>query len=380
MKKQILPLMATLLMCSTATYAFDLTSLPSQPTARTSFPVQAKAPKVNADYTYSVSPAPGRVQSLQSFVVTVEGATEVTLGTVGYANAPRIIQPSGSAFYLTNLSCSGNTMTLTANKEFTDEGEYSLLLPTGFYNIDGEAPAEEKSFAYTIGGEDNGIITEQPAGTRVNCYTTFISWFVLNNSLYGTNLEGKPTHYVIGDDGCLYLYNPIILQPFGGVQTGSYIKGEKDGDEYLFKFPQPIASVTGDDGEEQLLYVNYMNIAYDDEGSSYYKVADTNEYRFKILDNGAVEAYPTLNGSGESGNTLIDNVIGYTDADGEWQGFANNGMIYTAFTPNPHDIPENATIQDWTMTYYNESGQQLASDVNVVISGNDVWVKGFIQQ
>lgn len=189
--------------------------------------------------------------------------------------------------------------------------------------------------------------------------------------LGGMPLDGKPTHYVIGDDDCLYLYNPILLAPFGSKQTDSYLKGVKNGDEYVFTFPQPIATQIVDN-KEQVMYVNYMhNESQDEDNSTYVVVTDNNKISFKILENG--DCVPTTEGD-------ENYIVGYTDAEGAWQGFGNVDMNYRKFDYTEHQIPQNATIQDWIMEYSKQgSDQRLQTNVQVVIGDKEVWVKGLSQ-
>lgn len=322
---------------------------------------------------YNVEPAPGPVTSLKSFKVTIEGAAEVTKGDVTYSNAPYVIaEGSSDKKYCFGMDFSGNTMTLSVSNEITDLGNYSFCLPAGFYKIDGEATTEEKTFAYElVEAIEAGIISEQPEGTRVDCQTEFLSWYHINGVLGGMPLDGKPTHYVIGDDDCLYLYNPILIAPYGATQTQSYIKGVKDGDSYVFNFPQPVATRMVD-GEEQIFYVNFMHNVQTGEDSSTYMVVDTdNFYSFKILENG--DCVPAAE---------IDEewCVGYTDAEGNWQGFGNVDMKYLKFNELAHEIPANSTIQDWTMEYSKGgSSQRLQTSVQVVIRDDEVWIKGLSQ-
>jgi hypothetical protein len=283
-----------------------------------------------------------------------------------------LAEGSSDKKYCFSMTAEGNTMTLAVSSEITDPGNYTFCIPAGFYNIDGEAATDSYSFDYQIvETSDSGIITEQPAGTRVDCQTEFLSWYVSYGMLGGMPLDGKPTHYVIGDDDCLYLYNPILTKPFGATQTNSYIKGVKDGDNYVFNFPQPIAT-TITDGEEEILYVNFMHNVESGEDSSTYVVVDTdNSYSFKILENG--DCVPVNDGD----ETYI---VGYTNADGEWEGFGNVDMKYLKFNYTSNTILENATVQDWIMEYSKgDSSQRLQSNVQVVFKDQEIWVQGFSQ-
>ncbi len=324
-------------------------------------------------YDYTVNPEPGNVTSLKSFEITINGASEVTRGNVDYGNAPYVLaEGSDDKKYCFSMNFEGNTMTLAVSNEITEIGNYTLHLPAGFYNIDGVAAVDSHIFNYqVVESIEAGIINEQPAGTRVDCQTEFLSWYVTAGFLGGMNLDGKPTHYVIGDDDCLYLWNPILTTPYGPTQTQSYIKGVKEGDHYVFYFPQPVATKMVN-GEEEILYVNFMeNVTTEDDSSTYVVVENNNNYSFKILENG--DCVPV----NESDELYI---VGYTNAEGKWEGFGNVDMKYIKFNYTPHAIPENSTIQDWIMEYSKGgSDQRLQTGVQVVIKDNDIWVKGFSQ-
>lgn len=331
------------------------------------------AEKIPVNFTYSVSPAPGEVESLKSFTVTIDGAKEVTKGDVTYTNAPYVLaEGSDDKIYCFGMEFAANTMTLFISNEITEPGNYVFHVPAGFYKIDSESAEKEQTFNYEIvKADETGIITKQPAGTRVDCQTEFLSWYVASGMLGGMPMNGKPTHYVIGDDDCLYLYNPILIQPYGPNQTNSYIKGVKNGDEYVFNFPQPIATRILN-GKEEILYVNFMyNETQEDGSSTYVVVNENNNYSFKILENG--DCVPVA-----EGDELY--IVGYTNAEGKWEGFGNVNMNYRKFTATPHQIPENSTVQDWIMEYSKGgSSQKLQSNVEVVIVDKEIWIKGFSQ-
>lgn len=226
--------------------------------------------------------------------------------------------------------------------------------------------------------DDNGIIYDVPAGTRVDCMTHYQSWFVSWGSLFGMPCEGKPTHYIV-DDNYLYLYNPIITDIFGPNFIESYIKGEKTEDgRYLFTLPQPIYTEEVD-GVEVLYYLNSLVI--NDEGS--YIIAEDNSVTFAIREDGSVELDPAINVDDNDATRCI----GATDIDGKWNGFGNTRMTYqklnyTEPTPPGSDVE----INTWTFSYcdivYDSEGQQQygetfnTKDVNIGIKGNEIWIQG----
>ena len=323
-----------------------------------------------------VNPVPGEVTSLKTFILTFEGASEVAKGDLGYSNAPYVMAPDwNDKKYCFDMSFEGNSMTLSISSEITDPGTYTLHVPAGFYTVDGEVAIKEYTFDYNVVKTlSSGIITEAPAGTKVECQTNFLSWFVSGGILGGQDVLGKPIHYVIGEDDCLYLYNPIILEPFGKTQCDSYIKGVKDGDMWTFSFPQPVFTKM-ENGEKITYYANLMHNEFEDEAetSSTYMVVPAEENKISFLIDAEGNCKPTR-------KEEYDYLVGAADENGNWNGFGNVRMEYSKVDFKPYEPTEGVEIQDWIMEYSKGgSNQRLVTDVKVAMKDTDVWIQGFSQ-
>lgn len=345
------------------------------------FAAPAAASRAAADVT--VTPTPGKtLSSLRTFTLTFNGAAAITVNALNYGNAAYVLK-NGAAYesraFCFTATAEGNKLTLGLNSSIAEAGSYTLTVPADLYNIDGAAATETLTYGYVVdpSQQDAGIIYDSPAGKRVECMTNFDSWFVINGSLWGTAIAGKPTHYIVGNDNCLYLYNPIVTAPFGNKPIGSYIKGEKSDGKYLFKFPQPVYSEYVE-GEEVVYYMN--SLVYNTTDKTY-DIASDNSIAFAIRDNGSVE-FDTPIIANESDYSRC---IGTTDANGKWNGFGNMRMTYTKFNytapvPPGNDVQVNA----WTMTYSEmvddgetlQYGQTKTKEVYVGFKGTDIWIKG----
>ncbi|MDE7412708.1 MAG: hypothetical protein K2N05_02810 [Muribaculaceae bacterium] len=323
-----------------------------------------------------VSPVPGEVTSLKTFTLLFEGASEVAKGNLGYSNAPYVMSPGwNDKKYCFDMNFEGNVMTLGISSEITEPGSYTLHVPAGFYTVDGEEAIKEYTFDYTVVESlSNGIINEAPAGTKVECQTNFLSWFVSGGMLGGQDILGKPIHYVIGEDDCLYLYNPILLAPFGNKQCESYIKGEKDGDAWTFVFPQPVYTKM-EDGKKITYYANLMHNEFEDEAetSSTYMVVPEEKNKISFIIDSDGNCKP-------ASEEDYDYIVGAANAEGKWNGFGNVRMEYSKVDFTAFEPAEGVEIQDWIMEYSKgDSSQRLVTDVKVAIKDTDIWVKGFSQ-
>lgn len=324
--------------------------------------------------TITVSPAPGMVKSINEVKVAFIGVAEVKLTDVPEDKMPVLLSSDDTEIKCSSMKVQGNTMILNFSPEVTAEDTYTLLIPAACFTVDGETMRNDLSYDYFITATgDTGIIYDEPAGQRVNCQSDFLSYFVLDGGLSGMPLAGKPLHYVIGDDGNLYLYNIMTLDPYGGSQTSSYVVGTPSGDNrWKFTFPQPIYQ-TISDGEPQIWYLNYLYTAVDptNHQSSYQINEDDNSVEFEIDENGnAVWVRDAEDPEADDGYA-----IGATYANGVWTGFANViRSTYQKFTDVAPEIdPEEFEI--WKLTT-GPNGKRTSRNVDVYFDGDDVWIRG----
>ncbi|MDE6007282.1 MAG: hypothetical protein K2G67_06995 [Muribaculaceae bacterium] len=325
--------------------------------------------------TITVLPSPGIVTSLSEVKVAFIGISQVTVQIESEDDYPLLISSDGTEFQCSSIEAQGNTLFVRFNPEITDEDTYTLKVPRLCFKIDGKRMNSDLCYIYYISDNGhNGIIYSAPSGEIVRCQSDFLSYFILDGGLSGMPLAGKPLHYVIGDDGNLYLYNIITLQPYGGSQTSSYIVGTPSGNnKWKFNFPQPIYE-TISNGESQLWYVNYLCTKVDEStGQASYIVNESNNsVEFMIDENGNVDWIRAT----EDPNVDDGFAIGTTLANGIWTGFANvTRSTYQKFTDEAPEInPEEFEI--WKLTY-GPNGNRISRNVDVYFEGDDVWVRGF---
>lgn len=220
---------------------------------------------------------------------------------------------------------------------------------------------------HEVAGEDE-IIYEAPEGERVELMTRVLGWVLdYNGNVYGTEFAGKPAHYILTEDDCIYLFNSTVIDPFGPKMMNTYIKGVKDGDEYLFTFPQAVYTSEDENGDTKVWYLNNLRIQEYDDGYNEYVVADDNSIRMRINEDGSLEAPSTLD---EDKNHCVGVLV-----DGKFNGFGSVRMLYRAFNFEAAFPPSDAQLCDAELkyTYY---GSTTSADLNYCIVDNDIWIQG----
>ncbi len=108
-------------------------------------------------YKVTIDPEEGEVEELGSFTLTFEGATlvkasdEATRDDFPYYGT---VDAEGNITKVSQLSANtyagNNTMTVKTYTTVTAAGKYAIVVPKGYYFVDGNEPAEELVFYYTI--------------------------------------------------------------------------------------------------------------------------------------------------------------------------------------------------------------------------------------
>lgn len=123
---------------------------------------------------FTTDPAAGPVESLKSVAITFTDAETVALGTLSYANAPRVVKDgldpttSANCNFSFKPSVEGTTLTCPLSKEITDEGTYNFYLPAGLMIVDGTTLDEQIMVTYNVGtvpvAEEKDYITTPEEG------------------------------------------------------------------------------------------------------------------------------------------------------------------------------------------------------------------------
>ena len=124
------------------------------------------------------------------------------------------------------------------------------------------------------------IIKDTPKGKLIeNLYRSTKSWVKKGwTGVQQGRYEGLVSKIVIGDDGCIYIYNPL-----SGLDSKSWLKLEKQADgKYRAKLPQAILTddLGGDDEEEESSErtITLNRMVSNDDGKSYEPVGTTMNY------------------------------------------------------------------------------------------------------
>lgn len=101
-----------------------------------------------------VSPRPGSfLTNLSEFTVMAAGAT--TLEENETRSKIQIAKGDESVCIVSVSSQEGNTVVLKAATKIVEAGEYTLIIPKGYFLIDGVMTEEEYSYTYYVSGEDD---------------------------------------------------------------------------------------------------------------------------------------------------------------------------------------------------------------------------------
>ena len=124
------------------------------------------------------------------------------------------------------------------------------------------------------------IIKDTPKGKLIeNLYRSSKSWVKKGwTGVQPGRYEGIVSKIVIGEDGCIYIYNPL-----SGLDSKSWLKLEKQADgKYRAKLPQDIHTddLGGDDDEEESSErtITLNRMVSTDDGKSYEPVGATMNY------------------------------------------------------------------------------------------------------
>lgn len=171
-------------------------------------------------------------------------------------------------------------------------------------------------------------------------------------------ISGK---FVFGADNKVYIHNPISFLP-----SDSYMVGEMiDGETIKVGFPQIIYSESYD-GETYDYYVNKMNFIYDNEEEQtgwYFVDADDNTLSYKLVDdNWELQ-----------GTDMARSVLGLTDVDGSWMGYADFMTVFKPYEVTTVTLPAGVETAPWAMTFDDIDGRF----VEVGFDNDDVYLQGF---
>lgn len=213
---------------------------------------------------------------------------------------------------------------------------------------------------------DAGLITEAPAGTAIpNAYEYSIGYYTFWGYVFSTASDGKVAEVINGDDGYIYIKDPIV-----SLAAGAYLKGQlnETKDSVIVNLPQPVYyQQASGDYEELTGYAWKLN--YDEEQGWY--VADS-------VDNHIAFAY-------QDGQLLFfdngNSIIGLTTEEGDWYGYGDYYKFFTQETATPEKPSDEAiaNAEEYLITYIAdetdpEKPTKDATTVKLIKDGGNVYL------
>ena len=214
------------------------------------------------------------------------------------------------------------------------------------------------------------IIKDTPKGKLIeNLYRSSKSW--VKKGWTGTQAgryEGLVSKIVIGEDGCIYIYNPL-----SGLDSKSWLKLERQADgKYRAKLPQDIHTddLGGDDDEEESSErtISLIRMISNDDGKSYEPVGPTLNYVDFTVEGRTLK----MSGMGQKkqiwGATYNNSWL--NNYGGDW-ALTIEPLKEQLITP-----PATATKSQYTVTSKSDPSPRI---VEVMTDNNDIYVKGLFK-
>ena len=213
------------------------------------------------------------------------------------------------------------------------------------------------------------IIKDTPKGKLIeNLYRSSKSWVKKGwTGVQPGRYEGIVSKIVIGEDGCIYIYNPL-----SGLDSKSWLKLEKQADgKYRAKLPQDIFTddLGGDDDEEESSErtISLQRLVSSDDGKNYEPIGANNYVDFTVEGR-------TLKMSGMGQKKQIwgasFNNKWERNYGGDW-ALTIEPLKEQLITP-----PATATKSQYTVTSKSDPSPRI---VEVMTDNNDIYVKGLFK-
>lgn len=204
-------------------------------------------------------------------------------------------------------------------------------------------------------GEEEPIM-DVPEGTLYdNMYASSFAYGLGWGDIYIQNVDGGIGKVVEGDDGNLYIYNPIS-QGYIWFSILPWIKAEPAGEgKYVVHLPQLYIIDVGDP------YYAYCMHYDEDEGMPVVEEEGDIEFTWE---NGVL-------------TQLGDKFIGLCDATADWFYMADQHIVYAPQNDEVTTLPEDMFVQSYTMTYLSDPSdltQTKETVVSVAIDGEDIYM------
>lgn len=216
------------------------------------------------------------------------------------------------------------------------------------------------------GENEDTIITSVPEGTLIkNACGTAHGYYPLYGYVIVNLSDGNVVDLVDGDT------NFYIKNPFSTTITNSWLKGVKkqatvknSPDTIEVQLPQPIlvTDVRESDGtvSKQTLYArNLLITTYGDKTN--YSTAKNQVAKFTW--------------DGDTLRKLGKEMIGLTQADGNWLGYGDDSVVVTRLKDEPTVLPASATKSKYVLRYITDPEDSYLKIIDVAKEGDDFYVE-----
>lgn len=205
------------------------------------------------------------------------------------------------------------------------------------------------------------LITEQPAGTLLKGFYNHSEGYIKQlSTIYKSVDDGSAKDVVIGNDGSVYIKNPVQ-----GFITNTWMKATKGtGDTLIVTLPQTIYASETSDGVAYNSIQRMVRGADVDGNINYVADPSSNTIRF-IMRNDSIFKAPEDK----------DAILALTYPSGNWAGFGSTSIVLNKVTDTPA-APANAklTSETYSMTTKVDDENTDTRVINVAIEGNDIYL------
>ncbi len=214
------------------------------------------------------------------------------------------------------------------------------------------------------------VITNQPEGELKTYKRSGGAMYNFWGYLFTANQDGGAMQMVFANDGkTVYLQDPISQ-----AIAGTWVKAELSDDGKTLTMPLNQFIIFYDEMGYGLMTA-WVDVTTDEDG---YIVAtpnpDIKEATFTIGDDGTI----SLVGSSGNVDTFEGSGIGLIyDDDLSWAGYVDWESVYTPFDATPVELPDGASLEDFSMSYVDGYGNPGGQMIKVAMMNNDVYVQGF---
>ena len=215
------------------------------------------------------------------------------------------------------------------------------------------------------------IIKDTPKGKLIeNLYRSSKSWVKKGwTGVQQGRYEGLVSKIVIGEDGCIYIYNPL-----SGLDSKSWLKLERQPDgKYRAKLPQDILTddLGGDDDEEEgssERTISLVRMVSNDDGKNYEPVGTALNYVDFTVEGRTLK----MSGMGQKKQIwgAAFNNKWERNYGGDW-ALTIEPLKEQLITP-----PATATKSQYTVTSKSDPSPRI---VEVMTDNNDIYVKGLFK-